>query len=166
MAYLLLGKIVKPHGLNGAVKVFSHTDFPELRYQKGHVVFLFDGKDYLSLTVNTFFKQGNFDVVTFKDYDNIEKINSLLNKELFIKKEDAVLPNNHYHYDDLINCKIINDNQEVGIVKEVLDYPANYCLRCMGKDHKTFDLPFVDEFILKVDIAKKTVKVKLIEGVL
>ena len=40
MEYLLLGKISKPHGLKGEVKIFSNTDFAKLRYQKGNVVFL------------------------------------------------------------------------------------------------------------------------------
>jgi len=165
MEYLLLGKIVKPHGLKGEVKIFSHTDFASLRYTKDHVVFCFIDNKYKPLTVNSFFKQGMFDVVSFKEYPNIESIKELLGKEVFINKEDALLPKNYYHYSSLVGCNVIDNNKVIGKVIEVIDYPANFVIRCIN-DKKTFDIPFVDEFILNVDINKKEIKVKLIEGIL
>lgn len=166
MAYLLLGKISKPHGLKGEVKVFSHTDFAFLRYQKGKLVYYLDNNEYKPLEINSFFKQGKFDVVSFKGYLDIKLIDPLLNKELYIKKEDAKLPDGYYHYTDLVNCNIMSDNKVIGIVKEVMDFPANYCLRCETPNHQSFDIPFVDEFIQEVNIKDKCIKVKLIEGIL
>lgn len=168
MNYLLLGKIVKPHGLKGEVKIFSSTDFAKLRYQKDHVVFVYLNNEYKPLTVDHYFRLSNYDVVAFKEYNDINKINELLNKDIFIKKEDATLPKNYFHYIDLIKSIIIDENNnEIGIVKAIVDYPANKCLKCIhNKTHKEFEIPFVDEFILNIDITKKIIKVKLIEGML
>jgi len=165
MEYLLLGKIIKPHGLKGEVKIFSHTDFASSRYKKDHVVFYLDNKEYKPLTVNSFFKYNLFDVVSFKEYPSIESVKELLGKEIFIKKEDASLPKNYYHYSSLIGCNVIENNKVIGKVIEVIDFPANFVIRCKN-DKKKFDIPFVDEFILNVDINKKEIKVKLIEGIL
>lgn len=166
MEYLLLGKISKPHGLKGEVKIFSNTDFASLRYQKGNVVFIFLNNEYKPLTVHSFYKYKEYDVVSFEDYLNINLINDLLGKNLYIKKSDATLPNNHYHYSDLVNLKVISDNQQIGIVKSVIHAPANDILRCETPNHKTFDIPFVNEFIIDVNLSKKEIKVKLIEGIL
>ncbi|MCQ2795173.1 MAG: ribosome maturation factor RimM [Bacilli bacterium] len=166
MEYLLLGKISKPHGLKGEVKIFSNTDFARLRYQKGNVVFLLSDNKYLPLKVYSFYKYKEYDVVSFENHLDINLINDLLGKNLYIKKEDATLPNNHYHYSDLVNLNVISDNKTIGIVKSVIHAPANDILRCETSDHKKFDIPFVSEFIISVNLDKKEIKVKLIEGIL
>ncbi|MCQ2787269.1 MAG: ribosome maturation factor RimM [Bacilli bacterium] len=166
MEYLLLGKISKPHGLKGEVKIFSNTDFAHLRYQKGNVVFLLSDNKYIPLKVHSFYKYKEFDVVSFEDHLNINLVNDLLGKNLYIKKEDATLPKNHYHYSDLVNLKVINENKEIGIVKNVIHAPANDILRCETSNHQKFDIPFVNEFIISVNLDKKEIKVKLIEGIL
>ncbi len=166
MEYLLLGKISKPHGLKGEVKIFSNTDFASLRYKKGNVVFILSNNEYKPLIVNSFYKYKEYDVVSFKDYLDINLINDLLGKNIYVKKSDATLPNNHYHYVDLINLKVIEDNKEIGIVKNVIHSPANDIIRCVTPSNKSFDIPFVDEFIKEVNLDKKEIKVKLIEGIL
>ena len=166
MEYLLLGKISKPHGLKGEVKIFSNTDFANLRYQKGNVVFLLSNNEYLPLKVHSFYKYKDYDVVSFEEHLDINLINDLLGKNLYIKKSDATLPKHHYHYSDLVNLKVISESQEIGLVKNVIHAPANDILRCINKENKTFDIPFVNEFILDVNLSKKEIKVKLIEGIL
>ena len=165
MDYLLLGKITKPHGLKGEVKIFSKTDFASTRYLTGNVVFYFTDNSYKPLTVHNYFKQGIYDVVSFENYLDINLVKNLINKDIYIKKEDAKLPKSYYHFVDLINCDIISENNIVGKVIQVIEYPANIILRCKSKD-KSFDIPFVDEFILNVDIKNKKIAVKLIEGML
>ena len=155
MEYLLLGKINKPHGLKGEVKIFSNTDFAKLRYQKGHVVFVLLNGEYVPLEVHSFYKYKDYDVVSFKDRLDINLVNDLLGKNVYVKKTEATLPTNHYHYTDLVNLKVISENQEIGVIKSIIHAPANDIIRCETSDHKTFDIPFVNEFILKVDLVKK-----------
>ncbi|MCQ2792746.1 MAG: ribosome maturation factor RimM [Bacilli bacterium] len=166
MEYLLLGKINKPHGLKGEVKIFSQTDFAKLRYQPGHVVFLFTDNQYVPLAVHSYYHYKDYDVVSFEDHLDISLTNDLLGKNVYIKKIDASLPKNHYHYCDLVNLKIINNHQVIGKVVSVIHAPANDILRCLSNEKKTFDIPFVDEFIQEVNLSKQEIKVKLIDGIL
>lgn len=39
--WLNVGKIVNTHGVRGEVRVVSKTDFPEERYKKGSVLYIF-----------------------------------------------------------------------------------------------------------------------------
>ena len=130
------------------------------------MVFLFTNNEYLPLKVHSFYKYKDYDVVSFEDHLDINLVNDLLGKNLYVKKSDATLPNNHYHYSDLVNLKVISDGKEIGIVKNVIHAPANDILRCETNEHKVFDIPFVNEFILSVNLDKKEIKVKLIEGIL
>lgn len=166
MEYLLLGKIFKPHGLKGEVKVFSNTNFASLRYKKGNVVFILDNNEYKPLIVHSYYSYKNIDVVSFENYLDINKINDLLNKNIYIKKSDAILPDNYYHYSDLINLNIISEDKIIAKVVGVIEYPANVVLKCITNDKKDLIIPFVDEFIIKVDLKNKEIIVKLIEGML
>ncbi|MCQ2753149.1 MAG: ribosome maturation factor RimM [Bacilli bacterium] len=166
MGYLLLGKISKPKGLKGEVKVFSHTDFAFLRYQTGNTVYYRENNEYRPLVVASFYHYAEFDVVSFKDYQDVKLVSSLIGKELYVKKEDAKLPDGYYHLSDLVGLKVKDNNQIVGEVRAVIALPAHYLLRCESADHRQFDIPFVEAFILGVNLTDKVIKVKLIEGML
>lgn len=166
MEYLKLGKIIKPHGLKGEVKIFSSTDFGSTRYQQGHVVFVLDNGKYIPLKVHSYYKYREYDVVSFEDYLDINKLNNLLGKEVYIDKEHASLPKGYYHYQDLVGLKVIFNKQEIGKVTSILHMPANDILRAKTNDNKTLDIPFVDEFILNVNLDKKEIEVNIIEGML
>jgi 16S rRNA processing protein RimM len=57
------------------------------------------------------------------------------------------------------------DGEPIGVVKDVLKYPANdvYVIESNGKE---LLLPAVKEFVKKIDVDAKTMKVKLIDGML
>ena len=46
------------------------------------------------------------------------------------------------------------------------EYPSTITLRIKRKNNKDFFVPFVNEFIKKVDIVKKEIIIKVIEGML
>ena len=50
---VLIGKIVNTYGIKGAVKVYSHTDFPEIRFKKNNSVILCDehGNNKINLKI-------------------------------------------------------------------------------------------------------------------
>ncbi|MCQ2794057.1 MAG: ribosome maturation factor RimM [Bacilli bacterium] len=166
MGYLLLGKISKPKGLKGEVKVFSHTDFAFLRYQTGNTVYYREKDEYHPLVVASFYHYAEFDVVSFKDYQDIKLVNSLIGKELYVKKEDAKLPDGYYHLSDLVGLKVKDNDHIVGEVKAVITLPVHYLLRCESLDHHQFDIPFVEAVILGVNLKAGMITVKLIEGML
>ncbi len=167
MNYLKLGTIIKTHGLNGEVKVFSTSDFASKRYQKGAKVFLEDKENnkLIQMEVLDFFSDGKFDFIRFKDYETIEKITPFLKMDILISKDDNPLPNGLYYHDDLKKCDIYEDNKIIAKVIDIEEYASYKSLRIQYIDtKKIFLLPFIETFIKNIDIENKRIDVKLIEG--
>ena len=75
--YYKVGKIVNTHGIRGEVRVISTTDFTEERYQVGEQLFLFREKqDVLPLTIASYRRHKNFDLLSFEGYPNINDVES------------------------------------------------------------------------------------------
>ncbi len=118
MEYKLVCKIVSTHGLKGEVKIFLNTTEIDKRFKKGNSLFLLlDDKNYLTLTVNTF-KQidGKFAFVTFKGFDDINKIEKYLKKEIYGEKLEF---KNKIYYSDLVGFSVLYRSSPIGEISEI-----------------------------------------------
>lgn len=169
MDYIVLGKIVKTIGLKGEVKVLSSTDFSSIRYKKNNKVFLFDEKKNIreEFTISSFHKDKNADIISFKELNSIDEVSRYLNFLVQIPKINATLPKDFYHFSDLEKCFVYDENNNLlGHVKKVEQYASYETLRISRPNKKDFLVPFVSQFIKKVDIENKSIIIHIIEGLL
>lgn len=169
MEYLSLGKIVDSFGIDGTIKIYSTTSFGEKRYKKGAKVLLVNPQDnsMKELEVVKFRHSGFFDFVKFIEYNNPEEVKTLKGYEIQVIKDNNFLNKDTYFYSDLRGCKVVDsDNNELGIVKEVEEFPAQVTLRVSKKGNKDFFVPFIKEFIKSVDICGKIIVINVIEGLI
>ena len=168
MEYLLLGKVVDKFGLDGTLKIYSTTNNTEKRYKKSAKVFLYDEKsdERKEYQVESFRKSGVFDFVKLKGFDaNLaEQVKGF---EVQVIKDNNDLEVGYYFYSDLIGCEILDENKKVlGIVKNVEEFPAQITLRVSRNNGKDFFVPFIKQFIKKVDIQNKNIEIIVLEGML
>ena len=168
MEYIKLGTIIGSFSLDGTLRVISTTDFAFERYQEGNVIYLHNKEgEYVPLTVVSFRPSGKIDFVKVEEITSKEEAESYKGCDLLIDKEEADIPEGYYHFVDLEGCKVIlEDKTEIGIVNKVEEYPAQNTLRVKRKNGNDILIPFVDAFIVDVDIKNKIIVVKLIEGML
>ena len=98
----------------------------------------------------------------FKGYYDINQIEHLKGSNVYIKKEDLILNKNEILAIDLIGFDVIIDDKKQGVIADVIDTLANEVLVL---DNSVM-IPYVKEFILKVDIDNKKVFVKNMKGLL
>ncbi len=169
MEYLSLGKIVDSFGIDGTIKIYSTTSFGEKRYKKGAKVFFVNPLDN-SMTeyeVVKYRHSGFFDFVKFVEINNPEDAKALKGYEVQVIKNNNFLNKDTYFYSDLRGCKVVDENNnELGTVKEVEEFPAQITLRVSRKGNKDFFVPFIKEFIKSVDICGKVIVINVIEGLL
>ena len=168
MEYLCLGIIIDSFSLDGTLKVLSKTTNGKMRYQKGNKVFLCNknGKR-IEKEVLGYRSNGQFDFVKLEGIETKEQAMELKGSTLEVIKNSNDLEKGYYFYSDLVGCRLFNENQqEIGFVKEVEEFPAQITLRCGRKNQPDFFIPFVKAFIINVDIEKKEIIVKVIEGLL
>ncbi len=169
MEYLSLGKIIDSFGLDGTLKVYSTTDNQKLRYKKGNKLFLYNEQEdnRIPVTVVSYRSSGNLDYVKFEEITSPEKGKEYRGFEIHTIKDANDLKVGYYFYSDLVGCKIIDQvNNELGIVSKVEEFPAQLTLRVRRENGKDFFVPFVKQFIKKVDIESETISINVIEGML
>ena len=167
--YLLLGYVIDSFSLDGTMKILSKTDFASRRYQKGNIVFLYSSKtkERLSFTVSGFRSNGQFDFVKLEEINSPEEAQNYKGYELQAEKDYKGMEKDTYYFVDLVGCKIVDDNDQVlGIVSQVEEFPAQLTLRVKREHQPDFLVPFVKAFIRNVDIENKKIVINVIGGLL
>ena len=166
MEYLTLGKIIDTFSLDGSVKILSSTTNQEIRYKKGNTVFISFENEMKELTIVSYRKSSNCDIVKFQEITNIDEATLLKGKEVLVIKNSSDLKEGYYFYSDLTGCSIVSDGKTLGKVIEVEEFPAQLTLRCKAANGKAFFVPFVKAFIKSVNIENKEIEINFVEGLL
>ncbi|MCB9497838.1 MAG: 16S rRNA processing protein RimM, partial [Erysipelotrichaceae bacterium] len=169
MENLILGNIVGGFALDGTLKVFSMTNNAAQRYQVGNKVLLINpiDQEQKELTIVTYRPSGRFDLVKVKEILSKEEADTYRGWQLLIHKNQQDLNEGYYFFCDLVGCSIINEKNEVlGKVIKVEEFPAQITLRVSQLKKEDFFVPFIDEFILKVDIENKKIYIRQMEGMI
>ncbi|MCM6932412.1 ribosome maturation factor RimM [Enterococcus italicus] len=167
--YLNVGKIVNTHGIRGEVRVISQTDFALERYQPGKMLMLFrENQAPLTLTIDTYRRHKNFDLLSFEGYPSINQVESFRDGILKVAKEDRVeLAENEFYYYEIIGAEVVTEEGKViGKVKEILSPGANDVWVVQRKGKKDALLPYIDSVIKEVDVTAQKIIVEIPEGLL
>ncbi len=167
MEYICIGKIVNTHGLKGEVKIESYSGFDSERYQKGNEIFIFYDNEYLSFIVDTFRIHKNHPLVSFKDHKDINLIEKYKGSNIYFDKNKRKPLENDYYQDELIGLNVYDENgNEKGIIKNIESTLGAQNNLLIEKDNKeVFLYPFIMEWVLDVDMDKKIIKMKWLEGI-
>lgn len=160
MNYLYIGKLVNTHGIKGEVRLLSKFRYKDKVFVKGFKVYV--GKDKEEFEIEKYRVHKNFDMLVFKDNYDINKVEYLKGSLVYINKDDLHLDDDTFLSIDLIGFNVIIDNKNIGIIKEVLDTPANEVLVL---DNNVM-IPYVKEFIDNINTNKKTIIIKNIKGLI
>lgn len=162
-----VGVITSPHGVAGEVKVFPTTDDPK-RFRRLREVILVTGKTEQVVEIENvkFLKQ--MVILKLKGYHNKNEVEHLRQCSLYVLRENAVrLRKDEYFIADLMGLKILDEeDQEIGILEEVLSTGANDVYQIRLKDGRELLLPAIKECVLAVDIQAGTMKIHILEGLL
>jgi len=97
----------------------------------------------------------------FKNFETYEDVQFLIGKKVFITSDELVeLPENTFFIHDLIGSVIMSGTNELGILKEVIQLPANDIYIGIDKTGREFKFPAVKDYVVKVNIQKKVVLLK------
>ncbi|MCS1351355.1 ribosome maturation factor RimM [Mechercharimyces sp. CAU 1602] len=164
---LCVGQIGTTHGLRGDVNVKARTDFPEVRFAKGKSLFVQDSSGAISsLTVESARPHKNAYLVRFREWNRIEEAEPFKGSLLYVRREDTVDSGvDEYYFHEIVGCQVETlTGEPVGTVKEILPLGAND-VWVIRRDHDSdLLIPFIEEIVKEVDIAKQIVRIKWMEG--
>lgn len=156
---LRVGRLVKAHGLKGALKLELYTDDPDGRFVPGAVFTLqvpesspWHGK---TVTVREFRWMNSHPVVFFDEVEDRTAAESIVRAILWIDQDESAPAEDDAWYDhQLTGLDVFRDGVSVGRVIRVDHLPAQDLLvvRPTGTDDEVL-VPFVAAIVPRVDIA-------------
>ncbi len=162
---LRVGRLVKAHGLKGALKLELYTDDPDGRFVPGAVFTLqvpesspWHGK---TLTVREFRWMNSHPVAFFEEVEDRTAAESIVRAILWIDQDESAVAEDDAWYDhQLVGLTVQRDGEPVGHVIRVDHLPAQDLLvvRPLRGDDEIL-VPFVAAIVPDVDIAAGTITV-------
>ena len=158
--FYLIATVISAFGKNGAVKIKSHSDYPERFLHLSEVFIDFFNTKKLFFVENVEQHNSIF-TIKFKNFDSDKDVKILIGKDLFVDEDHLVkLPENHFFIHDLIGSKVIRNNHDIGTIKEVLQYPANDIYVVLDNFGNETLIPAVLDFIESFDAVNKILNLK------
>ena len=169
---VMVGRVVRPHGLRGQVVIASETDFGADRFAPGAKVWAHVGKTIdeapaNGLTVVDSHPQADRWIVAFENVTTVEEAEALRGVELRIP-EDVRMPlgPDEYYLYDLVGCQVrTGAGIEVGRVQAVYT-GAGGALLSVNRDGAEVLVPLVKAMCPEIDVAGRRIVVDPPEGLL
>jgi 16S rRNA processing protein RimM len=155
---VVVGRVVKPHGLMGEVVVEVLTDFPE-RFSLGLRVLLSGGaREAREMRILAVRPHLGRVLVTFEEISDLSAAETLRNAELSVSAQDvAARPRGYVYHWDVQGAVAVDANGiEVGRVTDLVDV-AGRPLLVLATPRGEREVPFTAPIVVSVDVAAKRV---------
>jgi 16S rRNA processing protein RimM len=122
--YVTIGKLRRPHGLNGEVIMEMITDFPE-KIKAGMKIFVGKGrKEYILSSIRPTDK---LFLVSFEGFKDCDSVSIFRNQWVFVESSTlGPLPEGRFYQHEVVGMQVFDETgNPVGIVKEILVTGAN-----------------------------------------
>ncbi len=165
---ITIGKVIKPFGVKGEMKIEPMTDFPE-RFKKLRRVYLVSpsGRELAGEVRSARNDAGGNLFLLFSGYDSPEKAKELNGWFIKLPQEEAVpLPEGSYYHFELIGMEVFSESGEkLGRIVDIFETGSNdvYVMKQGGKE---IYLPATKEIIKQVDRSQKRMVIHLVEGLM
>lgn len=157
MNKIYVGKIVNTFGIKGELKVVSKFEMADKVFKINNIIYI-NNKDYKITNVR--FHKNNY-LVEIDNIKDINKVEYLINNDVYFNKEDLGLKDNEYLVSELIDYKVISNNKDIGIVTDYDDNKINPLIKVNNK----FYIP-LNGFYERIDKNNKIIYVKDVSGLL
>jgi 16S rRNA processing protein RimM len=161
---LRVGRLTKPHGLKGAIKLELFTDNPEVRFAPGSTfsVQVPDDSPWFGKTITIRELKGfnEHPVGFFEEIADRTAAESIVKAILWIDQSEAeslVEPDAWYGH-QLAGLSVRRDGQEIGTVTEVQHFPAQDILVVKTPRGEVL-VPFVSVIVPEVNIEERFISV-------
>lgn len=166
MDYLKVGVIVNTFGIKGELKVKSFTDFDEERFAKGKEIYIKENDNYIKFEIAKMRYHKDMLLIALKDNEDINLVEKYKGLELYTSSKDIhKLAQGEYYFFELAGLDVYDmGNNCIGKVLKVEEGLAHNNLRVELLDGSVGMVPFVGAFIHKVDLERKRIWIKVIDG--
>lgn len=163
--YLEIGQIVSTHGIRGEVRINPWCNGPEFIKKFKTLYKNANGTD--SFKVTSCRPHKNVAIAKFEGVDTVEMAQSLKNTVLFIKREDAHLPDGEWFISELLGCKVIDaDDNSIcyGEITDVAETGANDVWYVKTANGEEVLIPAIPDVVVNCDVENDKVYIHALRG--
>ena len=155
---IVIGRIGKSFGVKGWSHVHAFSE-PESGILQHKSWFIRQSNTWQQLTVDDIRPHQPGYIVKIHSINSPEEAKLLTNLKIFINKNDLpALEDDEYYRHELVGMTVINQNNDtLGIVKEIMETGANDVLVIEGKHREL--IPYIDHVVTRIDQKQQIIHV-------
>lgn len=164
--YIEVGNVQKTFGVNGEYIVkLKQVEIEDMLEMES--VFLEIDGGLVPFFVEHMQQKGKDKIlVRFREIKTEERAKEFLHHKLFVNREVFMEELQEIEFNHLIGFEIIDEQEgSIGILNEIIEYPNNSVLSIL-KGSTEIMVPLNDEFIVKIDLKKRNVRMNFPEGLI
>jgi 16S rRNA processing protein RimM len=166
--YILVGQVVKPHGLKGEIKILPFSGDP-----RNFTLFTYlllvnpDNQNEILCRVKRSRIQGKTAIISLAEISNRDESELQVGREVWARLDELPpLAEDEFYWQDLQGMRVFCDNgRELGVITNLLAGGAHDILVITGKGQE-YMIPAVKEFMVEIDQDKGKVIVAPPPGLL
>lgn len=146
MGLIKVGRVIRPHGVKGAMKVSSDFKYKKDVFKPGNILTI-NKKDY-KLISYSFAGGGQLDIAALEGINTIDDVIAIRQNDIYVDKR--ILNTDEILDQELIGLNVYLNNELIGMVEEV-ESGINPLI-ILYHDNKKVYIPRQDVFIASIDI--------------
>lgn len=171
--WLKIGKVVAPQGLNGEVRIYPESDFPERFLEPGDRWIRKSPNDpptVIKIIHGRHIESKNLYVLKFKGIDSRRDAEILRGHQLLIEAGDRPqLADGEFYMMDLVDLDVYDHatQQQIGTVKRIASAGNDLLdIELLDAAKTQVLVPFVSEFVPVVDLVQRRLELSPVKGLL
>ena len=163
--WVAIGRLWRTRGNRGELLGELDSSDPAREQKMKEVALEMDGQRQ-AMRVEEVWRHDGRPVFKFEGIDSISEAEKWEGAELLVPASEVELPEEGaYSYAELVGCRVMGD-RELGVVMEVEEYGGAPLLKVEAGDGREVLIPFARSICTEIDVASKTIRVELPEGLL
>lgn len=168
--FLVLGRVLRPHGVQGELFLKVLTDYPERIGVLSEVYFATDadGTDATVIPVSSARRHRNGLILRCEAVRDRDEADALRDRWVLVPLEDAVpLEEGEYYLFQLIGLEVVTvDGERLGALEEVIETGANDVYVVRGGPRGEVLIPAAPHMVIDIDFEARRVTVDPPDGLL
>lgn len=160
-----IGKIVRSCGLKGRIKAVSYLESNDKLQGLEEIYIGYENEKKGPFKLRGIQRKGKSFFLEIEGVESLQSANALVGCHLLIPTDKLEeLPEDEYYWRDMIGLEVVTEEGSIlGVIEAVFPTGSNDVYVCNGGDRE-FLLPGIADVIRRIDIHRRIMVVRLLEG--
>ena len=162
---LKIGKITKPIGFKGRLKVVSYIESPQILDSLQEIFIKCSDRNPVNYGVRYVSYSRKSISLELAGVNDTDAARSFIDCDVFVPADRLEkLPEGEYYWHDIIGLTVFTkDGRELGKIDQVFETGSNDVYVCTGGEREIL-LPAIEDVVMEIDIDQGIMIVDLLEG--